>query len=77
MDGYSAGWRASGYVVLAANHTLRAIPVSAGKHTITLEYAPPSVAIGLWISAITCVAFAGVVAAMFIRRRLAARRLHP
>ena len=76
-DAYSAGWRASGYVVLAANHTLRAIPVSAGKHTITLEYAPPSVAIGLWISAITCVAFAGVVAAMFIRRRLAARRLHP
>ena len=76
-DAYSAGWRAPGYAVLGANHALRAIPLAAGKHQITLEYAPPAVAIGLWTSAVSCVGFAGITLLVAVRgRRLAPRRVH-
>ena len=62
-DAYSAGWRvraqAGGtYDLLPANHALRAIPLAAGRHGLVLEYAPRSVAIGLWISGIAWAVFA-------------------
>ncbi|MDQ3438923.1 MAG: YfhO family protein [Planctomycetota bacterium] len=59
-DAYSAGWRVRSlmgasrvtYDLLPANHALRAIPLGVGRHNLVLEYAPPSVTIGLWISAV-------------------------
>lgn len=49
-DSYAAGWRAdalegsaqSRYEVLPADHALRAVPLSAGRHRFVLRYAPAS-----------------------------------
>ena len=81
-DAYSAGWRVraqggSTYDLLPANHALRAIPLAAGRHELVLEYAPQSVRIGLWISAIAWMAFAIGAVVLGTRRLLAAPRVHP
>ncbi|HVT90418.1 MAG TPA: YfhO family protein [Tepidisphaeraceae bacterium] len=57
-DGYDSGWRAKPledgpqnvYEVMPADHALRAIPLTAGKHHILLEYRPASVLAGAVIS---------------------------
>jgi hypothetical protein len=67
-DAYSTGWRARAlepgpqptYQVLPADHTLRAIPLAAGKHHLILEYWPMTVPIGF---AVTGVAMAGYLVA--------------
>ena len=84
-DAYSAGWRVRSlmgagrvtYDLLPANHALRAIPLGAGRHNLILEYAPPSVATGLWISAIAWIVFGIGAVVLIARRLLAARRVHP
>jgi hypothetical protein len=57
-DAYSENWKAvpladsaqQQYQVLPANYVLRAIPLAAGKHHLRLEYSPPAIRIGKWIS---------------------------
>jgi hypothetical protein len=75
-DAYSAGWRARGYSVLPANHALRAIPLTAGKHHLLLEYAPLSAPIGMAVSALAWLGL-GAAVAVLAMRRLAARRTGP
>jgi hypothetical protein len=63
-DVYSNGWRARSlkgsvqqvYKVLPANYVLRAIPLSQGRHRIQLEYAPPGLREGMWMSIVSMVA---------------------
>jgi len=69
-DAYSLGWRAAGlspgpqdrYVVLPADHALRAIPLTAGRHAIRLQYRPVSFWWGFWISAIAAALYAAALA---------------
>jgi hypothetical protein len=57
-DSYSRYWRATAlpgssqreYQVMPADYTLMAIPLSAGKHLLQLEYAPSGWIVGRWIS---------------------------
>ena len=57
-DAYSKGWHArslpgsvqKNYHLMPANYTLMAIPMSAGKHYLRIEYSPLSFRIGAWIS---------------------------
>lgn len=57
-DSYSKGWQVKpltgssqqSYIVMPANYTLMAIPLSAGEHHLRLEYKPISFVVGKWIS---------------------------
>jgi len=53
-DVYYPGWRAfvdgQPQPILRADYLFRAVAVPAGQHTVTFEYAPPSVTVGLVIS---------------------------
>jgi len=56
VDTYDPGWRArmdggSEVVVLRANGSFRAVPLPAGEHDVEMVYRPPSVLLGLGISA--------------------------
>ena len=55
--------------VLLADHVLRAVPVPAGEHTVTLTYEPLYLRLGLAIAALTLVAI--VVVAVFASRQSA------
>ncbi len=62
-DTYASGWKArplsgsaqADYHLLPANYALRAIPLAAGRHSIVMEYRPPSFRVGAWVSALTAV----------------------
>jgi len=64
-DAYSEGWHARAlpgsdqktYQIMPANYVLRAIPLSAGRHLIRLEYLPAAYRIGKWVSIISLLAF--------------------
>jgi len=68
-DAWFPGWTAAdeeGHLldVLQANHGLRAVPLTAGKHRITMTYRPP-----LWtLSGLLSLATAVVLARLAIRR---------
>jgi uncharacterized membrane protein YfhO len=74
-DGYSRDWRAvahagsaqSVYSVMPADYVLMAVPLTAGRHAFTLEYAPSSYALGKTISGASVVALA--IAIPVLRRR--------
>jgi hypothetical protein len=63
-DVYYPGWRAfvdgQPQPTLRANYLFRAVAVPAGQHTVTFEYAPLSVTMGLAISAAAIVVWAGL-----------------
>ena len=60
-DAYAKGWQAralpgsaqAAYTVMPANYCLRAIPLSAGKHHLVLEYIPPGYRVGKWVSIVS------------------------
>lgn len=68
-DGWAPGWRVvslaaspqDGYRVMPADWALRAVPLSAGRHRIRLEYAPLSWRLGRWISAAAWAALAAAL----------------
>ena len=82
-DAYARGWRAlplepgpqTAYVVLPANHALRAIPLEKGRHRLRLEYAPRGFRFGVWISAAGGLGFIALLAVA--RRRDRARLSRP
>ena len=57
---YAPGWRATvdgePVEVLPADYLFRALPLPAGAHRIELRYAPASLEIGLWLSALCAIA---------------------
>jgi uncharacterized membrane protein YfhO len=54
---YTPGWVATvdgqAAEILIANHAFRAVPVTAGEHTVTFRYQPMSFVLGAWISGST------------------------
>jgi hypothetical protein len=81
-DTYARGWRAralpgsaqAAYKVMPANYCLRAVPLSAGKHVLRLEYVPSGFRVGKWISMISAGVFlvlVGLAWAGRTRRRVA------
>jgi hypothetical protein len=79
-DNYSPGWRATvdrePAKVLRANYIMRAVPLSAGRHKVILEYRPWLLIAGLVMTWIGWSAFlvAVVVAIWFDRKR---RKISP
>ncbi len=79
-DNYDTGWRARGlpgssqsrYEVMPADYTLRAIPLSAGRHVILMEYAPEGFRIGRWISIVSA---AGYLIALIFTVKNAKRKV--
>ena len=53
-DQFYPGWRATldgePAPLLAANYILRAVPVPAGRHTVTMTYRPVTFLLGLYLS---------------------------
>jgi len=77
VDTWDPGWRAAvdgqPTDVLRANGAFRAVAVPAGRHTVEMEYRPPSVLIGGSISATAALALATLGAPALRRRRRRAR----
>ena len=44
--------------VLRANHTFRAIPLEAGRHSVVFRFEPASLAAGFWIYTVVASAVA-------------------
>ncbi len=65
-DAYSRHWRArplpgsaqSRYEVLPADAVLRAVPLSAGRHRLRMEYRPSGFELGKWVSLASLLVFA-------------------
>lgn len=72
-DSYYPGWRA--YVngreekILRANLFFRAVPISAGHHTVEFRYEPRSFTIGLAISLTTFVSLVLISVFLYLRKR--------
>jgi hypothetical protein len=70
-DSYYPGWKA--YVdgrearILKANHFFRAVPLSAGTHTVEFRYEPRSFAIGRAVSIVTLSLIVAVSILLYIR----------
>jgi hypothetical protein len=71
-DVYAEGWRVRGLgddaKILPADLLLRAIPIPAGTHELTLEYSPRAYRIGLWVSVLSTCAYVAFVARLRWRR---------
>jgi hypothetical protein len=75
-DNYTEGWRivplegsaVQSYEIIPANHTLRGVPLTAGRHRFRMEYRPVSFAIGCGLSIAGCIAWLAV-AVVLLRRR--------
>lgn len=78
-DAYSRGWRARAlpgsdqerYDVLPADAVLRAIPLAAGRHHISLEFMPAYLRLGAFLS-LASLAGVGLLAMSALRRRRSA-----
>jgi hypothetical protein len=81
-DSYSVGWKATplgagpqrAYTVLPADHTLRAIPLAAGRHHVRLEYRPTAFVVGAWLTVVALLAYTVAIGSLW-RRRASAK--HP
>ncbi len=75
-DAYSKHWRAEAlpgssqdsYTVMPANHTLRAIPMSAGHHRLRMFYSPWGYRVGQWISLGAVLAYLAAAVAYLVYR---------
>jgi hypothetical protein len=74
-DAWTPSWRArplegssaSAYEVMPANYALRAVALGPGKHRLRMEYAPTGFRIGLIVSVLAWMAWAG--AFVLLRRK--------
>jgi hypothetical protein len=76
-DLYYPGWRAwvgrRQTPIYLANRTVRAVYVPAGHHTVTFEYRPRSLAVGLLVSGATAAVWAASAMVWWMLRRRAVR----
>jgi hypothetical protein len=74
-DSYYPGWHArvdgTPAAILRANAHMRAIPISAGEHVVSMRFEPESFWTGVWISAAAAAGLAVAVATLLIRSRAA------
>jgi hypothetical protein len=71
-DSYSRGWRALAlpgstqprYEVMPANYCLRAIPLTAGRHLLRVEYSPPGFRLGKVVSIVAWMMFIVLTASL-------------
>lgn len=73
-ENWTPAWRATvdgvDTPVMRANHVLRAIPLSAGEHTVELDYRSSSLSRGLWVSVLSVLLLlGGAIAARFVAAR--------
>jgi hypothetical protein len=76
-DAYSKGWMArplsvsaqTHYEVTPADYCLRAVPLTAGRHHLRMEYQPIAFVIGKWISLISIACCLGIGAWQFVKSR--------
>jgi hypothetical protein len=74
-DNWYPAWQAtvdgSEAPVMRAYHTLRAVPVPAGEHTVTMEYRSAVLARSLWLSVVALLVLtgAGILGLLLDRRR--------
>lgn len=72
-DAYYPGWKA--YVdgtkidIYPANHLLRAIPVKAGNHTVTMSYFSDYMRVGIWVSGFSVIMCIGLVLIGFLNKK--------
>jgi hypothetical protein len=79
-DGYSRGWRArpvgesaqESYDVIPADYVLRAVPLSAGRHHVRIEYLPDLYRIGKWVSILSLILYTALL--VWVLRRKDERR---
>ena len=84
-DNYSSGWQAvpigtpgqSSYTVVPVDSVLRGIPLSPGRHHLSMQYRPASVRIGAWISTVSWVIFTLVGAGAILVRGRAGTSAQP
>ena len=79
LDSFAPGWRAfdNGKPVplVRANHAFMAVPLPAGRRSVTLVYRPPSLAAGLWVSGVSLGALILAASGVALpRRRLPSQR---
>jgi hypothetical protein len=59
-DSFARGWRVevdgAAATLLRANGRYRAVALAAGRHQVTLEYRPPGLAAGAWVSVLAAAA---------------------
>jgi hypothetical protein len=84
-DAYARGWRARAlpgsqqteYTLLPADYVLRAVPLSAGRHRLVVEYAPAAFRAGAWASSIATWLFVAAALWWGVRTRQRRRALAP
>jgi hypothetical protein len=67
--GWSATVDGESVPTFLADHTLRAIPVPAGQHTVDMRYDPPSLRLGLGVTALTMLAIVATLIGLVVRER--------
>jgi len=60
--------------VLRAYHSLRAVPVPAGEHTVEMRYSSSIVSRSLWLSLVMLVTMGALLSVHFWRERSSRRR---
>lgn len=81
-DAYSQGWRARSltvpasqqYQLVPGNHALQAVPLTAGRHRLVIEYRPQAFVLGLWISPAAVAIHLAVVGWMMAKTSAIARK---
>ncbi len=76
-DSYNRDWRAVAhpdsvqqlYKIMPANYVLMAIPLTAGKHMLHVEYSPPAFRIGKYVSLTSASCYLILLIYMLIRKR--------
>jgi hypothetical protein len=84
-DVYSNDWHArslpgsvqKNYHLMPANYTLMAIPMSAGKHYLRIEYSPLAFHIGKWISLFSVAVYLVLLSLYWRKRRETCMRSAP
>lgn len=74
-NNFSKDWRATpvtrgpqqAYTIMPANHTLMAIPLTAGEHHLRIEYAPVAFRVGAWVTVVSLAVYAACLMAWLAR----------